>query len=421
MISLLGLIGPGTAAFAIATPAAAAQTELSVLYAFPDVFRPAMEDLAQRFMAANPDIRIVYRAPAPEYEQVLQTVLREAVAGTQPDVVMQGLNGIRALSDQHVAAPLDGLITADKSFASQGFDDALLRAGTVRGHSFALPFAVSLPVLYYNADLVKRAGGDPAHLPTTWDGVIALARKIGSLDPNTSGMFYAWDETGNWMWQALVFSRGGTMLDADERKVAFDGSAGRWAIGQLARFVKEGGMPYLTHLAARQQFAAGGLGVFATSTAQLATIQKLAAGRFPVVVGPYPDLQPGVSTLPAGGNGLMITAKDAGKQQAAWRFLSFATRADEAAGVAKRTGYFPPNDKAAVLLKDFYAANPNYAVAVGERHYATGWYAFPGPNGLKVIDVIKDKLEAVASGRRAAEPDKVLAEMATEVAALLPQ
>jgi multiple sugar transport system substrate-binding protein len=421
MIGLLGLVGPGAAAFSVPARAAAAQIELSVLYAFPDVFRPSMEDLAKRFMAANPDIRIVYRAPAPEYEQVLQTVLREAVAGTQPDVVMQGLNGIRALSDQHIAAPLDGLIAADKAFATQGFDAALLHAGAVQGRSYALPFAVSLPVFYYNADLVKRAGGDPAHVPTSWDGVIALAQKIGRLDPDTGGMFYAWDETGNWMWQALVFSRGGTMLSADERKVAFDGSAGRWAIEQLARFVTEGRMPYLTHLAARQQFAAGGLGIFATSTAQLATIQKLAAGRFPVVVGPYPDLQPGVSKLPAGGNGLMITAKDAAKQQAAWRFLSFATRADEAAGVAKRTGYFPPNDKAAGLLKDFYTANPNYAVAVGERQYATGWYAFPGPNGLKVIDVIKDKLEAVASGKRAAEPDKVLAEMAADVAALLPQ
>lgn len=422
MIGLLGLVGPGAAAFGIAPRAVAAtQTELSVLYAFPDVFRPAMEDLARRFMAANPDIRVVYRAPAPEYEQVLQTVLREAVAGTQPDVVVQGLNGIRTLSDQQIAAPLDGLIAADPGFATQGFDDALLRAGAVKGKHFALPFAVSLPVLYYNADLVKRAGGDPAHLPTSWDGVIALARKIGSLDANTGGMFYAWDETGNWMWQALVFSRGGTMLDSSERKVAFDGSEGRWAINQLARFVNEGRMPYLTHLAARQQFAAGGLGIVATSTAQLATIQKLAAGRFPVVVGPYPDLRPGTSTLPTGGNGLMITAKDAAKQRAAWRFLSFATRAEQAADVAKRTGYFPPNDKAAVLMKDFYAANPNYAVAVGERGFATGWYAFPGPNGLKVIDVIKDNLESVASGKRAHEPDKVLAEMATQVAALLPR
>ncbi|MBN3845986.1 MULTISPECIES: ABC transporter substrate-binding protein [Burkholderiaceae] len=402
-------------------PAAAAQTELTVLYAFPDLFRPAMDDLAKRFMAANPDVRIVYRAPAPEYEQVLQTVLRESVAGTQPDVVMQGLNNIRALSDQGSAVPLDPLIAADKDFASQGDSPAMLAAGKVKGRSYALPFAISLPVLYYNADLVRRAGGDPSHLPTTWDGVTALAKKINALGSGTNGIFYAWDETGNWMWQSLVLSRGGSMLDASERKVAFDGKEGQWAIGRLARLVTQAGMPYLTHTAARQQFAAGSLGIFATSTSQLATIQKITAGHFQLAVGTYPDLKPGLSHLPAGGNGLMITARDPAKQQAAWRFIRFATEPAQAAEVARRTGYFPPNEKAGALLKDFYKANPNFAVAVQEQPYATAWYAFPGPNGLKAIDVIKDRLESVASGQRAGDADKVLTEMATDVQALLPQ
>ncbi|PLZ02866.1 ABC transporter substrate-binding protein [Burkholderia sp. WAC0059] len=404
-----------------ARPAYAAQTELTVLYAFPDLFRPAMEELARRFMAANPDIRIVYSAPAPEYEEVLQTVLRESVAGTQPDVVVQGLNSVRAISDEGDAVPLDPFIAADKGFASHGFNPAMLAAGEVKGRVYALPLAISLPVLYYNVDLVKRAGGDPAHLPTTWDGVIDLAKRINALGSGTNGLFYAWDETGNWMWQSLVFSRGGTMLDASERKVAFDGKEGQWAIGLLARLVKEAGMPYLDHSAARQQFASGGLGIFATSTAQLATIQKITAGRFPIEVGTYPDLTPGVSRLPSGGNGLMITAKDPAKQQAAWRFVSFATQPQQAAEVARLTGYFPPDEKAGPLLTDFYRANPNFAVAVKEQAYASGWYAFPGSNGLKIIDVIKDQLELVVSGQHAGDPDSVLASMAAQVQALLPK
>jgi hypothetical protein len=89
---------------------------------------------------------------------------------------------------------------------------------------------------------------------------------------------------------------------------------------------------------------------------------------------------------------LMVTAKDAAIRRAAWRFITFATQPAEVAGL---TGYFPPNDRAVGLLQDFYRANPNFAVAVSERRYASGWYAFPEPNGLKVIDVIKDKLESV--------------------------
>ena len=399
----------------------AAQTEISVLYAFPDLFRPVMEDLGKQFMEKNPDIKINWRAPAAEYEQVLQTALRESVAGTQPDVTMQGLNNIRALSDQGDALALDSLIASDKDYAEHGLSPSILAAGSVKGRTYALPFAISLPVLYYNADLVKRAGGDPAHLPTTWDGVISLAKKINDLGSGTNGIFYAWDETGNWMWQSLLFSHGGAMLDNSEQKVAFGDGNGQWAIHMLARLVQEAHMPYITHTAARQQFAAGSLGILATSTSQLATIQKITAGRFTLAVGTYPDLRQGVSRLPSGGNGLMITAKDPVKQQAAWRFITFMTQPGSAAKVARSTGYFPPDSKAGALLTDFYQANPNFAVAVREQPYASGWYAFPGSNGLKIIDVIKDRLESVVSGEHAADSDAVLTQMSSDVQALLPQ
>jgi multiple sugar transport system substrate-binding protein len=86
--------------------------------------------------------------------------------------------------------------------------------------------------------------------------------------------------------------------------------------------------------------------------------------------------------------------KDAAIRRAAWRFITFATQPAQPAEVAGLTDYFPPNDRAVGLLQDFYRADPNFAVAVSERRYASGWYAFPEPNGLKVIDVIKDKLES---------------------------
>ena len=52
--------------------------------------------------------------------------------------------------------------------------------------------------------------------------------------------------------------------------------------------------------------------------------------------------------------------------------------------------------------------------------YLTNWYAFPGDNGLKITDVIKDRLQSVMDGSRTGEADKVLADMARDVQALLP-
>jgi multiple sugar transport system substrate-binding protein len=49
------------------------------------------------------------------------------------------------------------------------------------------------------------------------------------------------------------------------------------------------------------------------------------------------------------------------------------------------------------------------------------WYAFPGNNGLKITDVIKDHLQTIMDAKRAAEPENVLASMTSDVQALLPK
>ena len=44
-----------------------------------------------------------------------------------------------------------------------------------------------------------------------------------------------------------------------------------------------------------------------------------------------------------------------------------------------------------------------------------------GENGLKITDVIKDRLQSVMDGKLADEPERVLADMAADVNALLPK
>lgn len=48
-----------------------------------------------------------------------------------------------------------------------------------------------------------------------------------------------------------------------------------------------------------------------------------------------------------------------------------------------------------------------------------GWYAFPGENGLKVTDLIKDQLQAVIN--KSTTPEQGLATMSKGVQALLPK
>lgn len=403
------------------TPAQA-PVEVVVQYAYGELFDETFKQIAAEFAKLRPDIKVTFRAPYDSYEDGTQKVLRESITRQMPDVSFQGLNRIRVLVDRNIAQPLDGYIKAEKNFAVQGFHQAMFDIGTQNGKVYALPFAISLPIVYYNVDLVKRAGGDPDKLPTSWDGVIELANKVRALGGDLNGITMAWDITGNWLWQAPVFSQGGTMLSADEKKVAFDGAAGQYAIDLYARLVNDAKMPNLAQPDARATFAAGKTGIHITSTSDLAKTTQMIGGKFALKTGSYPGVVDGAGRLPAGGNVGLILSKDPKKREAAWEVLKFWTGPIGASIVARTTGYMPPNKVAnEIYLKDFYAQNPNNYAAVRQLPLLTRWYAFPGDNGLKITDVIKDHLQTVVSGKRAGEPRAVLGDMAGDVQKLLPR
>ncbi len=419
---LKNLLASVAVAGVMAAGAAQAATEIVVQYTYGELFNETHKQIAAEFAKVNPDVKVTFRTAYDSYEEGTQKILREAVTNQLPDVTFQGLNRVRILVDRDIAVPMDDFIKAEKDFEKEGFHQAMFDIGTQNGKVYALPFAISLPITYWNIDLVKQAGGDPNSLPTTWDGVIALAKKIDALGPDINGITYVWDITGNWLWQAPVFAQGGTMLNADESKVAFDGPEGQFAIKTLARFVTDANMPNVSQPDARATFAAGKTGVHITSTSDLAKTTGMIGGKFELKTHVFPDVKTGSGRLPAGGNVAMIVSSDKAKQKAAWEFVKFATGPLGASIMAKTTGYMPPNKVANdVYLKDFYVQNPNNYTAVKQLPILTKWYAFPGDNGLKITDVIKDHLNSIITGTRANEPEKVLQDMARDVQKLLPK
>ena len=132
------------------------QTEVVIQYPYPELFTETHKKIAEEFAKARPDIKVTMRAPYESYEDGTQRVLREAVTSQMPDVSFQGLNRIRVLVDKNIPAPLDGYIAEEKDFDKQGFHQAMFDIGTSSGKVYALPFAISLPIVYVNLDLAKR-------------------------------------------------------------------------------------------------------------------------------------------------------------------------------------------------------------------------------------------------------------------------
>jgi len=104
------------------------------------------------------------------------TVLREAVAGNLPDVTMQGLNRQAPLVDKGIAQSLEPFIAKEADFEKDGYHEAMLSLSTFNDTVYGLPFSVSLPVGYYNMDMMRQAGVES--LPTTWDETIAACKTM---------------------------------------------------------------------------------------------------------------------------------------------------------------------------------------------------------------------------------------------------
>lgn len=396
------------------------QTEILVDYAYPDLFKEVHETIARDFMAKFPQYKVTFRAPAADYEASVQQALRQAVTGQLSDVSYQGLNRVRVFADRGIAVDLTPYIKSEKAWADMGYDQALMSLGQIKGQQIGIGFSLSTPVIYYNADLMRKAGIEPETFPTTWDGIIAAARKAKTVSPGTHSMHVDWDISGNWMWQALVFSNGGSMLTPDEKKVAFDNATGRNAIQTLDRLVKDGEMRNISYAAAAQDFTSGKLAALVTTTARLGNIAKQVGGKFDLRTARMPIAKDG--RLPAGGNVAIMFAKDPAKQKAAWEYIKFATGPQGATIMVKGTGYFPANTIPANdpgLLQAFYKEHPNHMTAIKQMSVLTGWYAFPGENGLKITDVIKDHLQTVVS--QEVQPDTALTEMVKAVQNLLPR
>ena len=401
------------------TQTAWSQITVTIEYPYAEVFTKVHKTIIKKFEASQSEIKVKIRTPYENYEDGTQKVLRQAMTNNLPDISFQGLNRFRIFVDRGIAQPLDEFIDGEKNFSDKGFHAAMFSAGQFGKNIYALPFAISLPIAYYNMDLVKQVGYTKETLPKTWEEVYTLSAKIDGLNNQTYGMYFDYGITGNWLWQALNFSQGGRMLSPDEKKVAFDGPTGIWALNTFAKMFTLGKQPNRTRKAAKTDFITGKTGLYFTSTSGLAQLTHHIGGKFELVTAKFPSVKPN-GTLPASGNGPIIVTKDAKQQKAAWEVLKFWCGPVGSEVVARQTGYMPPNQVAVKNLATFYKNNPNNLTAVKTLPHMTGWYAFPGANGLKITDVIFDSMDGIATGK-SKNSEAVLTKMTKSVQHLLPR
>ena len=410
------LFFPAAVAATLLAPSAQA-VEIEVAYAYSSLFDPTFAQIMQAFDTAHPDISVSFRATYENYEDATNTILREAVAGTAPDVSFQALNRQQILVERGIAQPLDPFIAGEAGFETEGYHQAMIDLSRFDGKIYGLPFSVSTPIGFYNMDMLREAGIE--EVPATWDEVIAACKAVNAA--GHEALYWHWDISGNWMLQTEMWSEGVPMIA--DGKLNMDNPEGLQALETAKSIFRDCEMKNSGGGDASKAFAAGELGMFFSSTAYVSFVDRSKLGDWDFVTAPYPGLDGAPKALPAGGNAAMMTSAsdDPEVRAAAWEFIKFTTSGEGAAAVALTTGYVPPNQKANDLLMDnFYAQNPNKMTAVDQLPLLSEWFAYPGDNGLAVTQIIHDSLEAILVGD-ADDMEELRDEMVEEVNALLPR
>lgn len=407
---------------------AAAQdnTEIEVFHAWAGHQR-FHKPIAEAFMEANPDVTVTFRTPGADYGAAHLAVLRASLADDLPDVYHSGYHlmapAARILSDRGVILPLDDLIAAEgEGWVEANYEPNILALGEVDGVQYGLPYNASTPIVHYNADLIRKAGGDPENLPTNWDDLIALAGKIDALGDDTYGMSYDvhdfWDD---WLFQALIKQQGGTMMNETETEVGWNNEIGLNAMKLAVRFVEDGGMPLITKDESSTLFCSGKKGIHFTSTAGVRSYGECAEGNFEYVTGTYPVANTKTGGVPTGGNAAVILASDEKKQEAAWRYLKFIAGPKGQEIAVLGSGYMPTNKRAAgpEYLGDHYENFPNWLTSLNQVHRAQSWYGYPGKHSVKIGRVQMEIFAELMNGE--ITPEEALAAMVEETEALLPR
>ncbi|WP_343313864.1 ABC transporter substrate-binding protein [Brucella sp. BE17] len=405
--------------------ASATDITLDVLYNLPG-FTKFHQPLADEFMKNNPDIKINFLAPAVGYNEGQQQVLRAAVTGKLPDVYFSGYNLtgelVHTLSPRNQITDLAPFIEAEggQAFLDKNYSPKMAALGQVDGKQYGLPVNASSPIMFINADLVKKAGGDPENMPKTFAGLIDLAKNIHALDSKISGMGYdinGWPD--DWLWQSLVFQQGGKLVDEETKKVAFDNENGLNALKLTRQFVTEGGQNLLDWDQSRQQFGAGLTGFIFSTPAHVQTIEGLVGDRFKLATATFPLDNPETGGVPTGGNSAVILTQDKDKQQAAWKYLKWITGPQAQNVIVRITGYLPTNKLATGpdYLAPYYEEHPNVKTASLQADRSLPWAGYPGGDSVRIWRTQRDIIGSVMRGE--ITPENGLKELVDQTNALM--
>jgi multiple sugar transport system substrate-binding protein len=295
-----------------------------------------------------------------------------AAQGSGPDIASIDLVYLPYFASKGV---LDDLSPVLDSLAwKDGLSPAHKKLAVYDGKTYALPFTAEASVTFYNKDLFKKAGLDPAKPPANYDEMLADARAIRKLGGDYYGFTMAGQCGGCNVFEFAphVWASGGKVLSDDGRTAQLDSPEVTDALTFYRQMQTEGLMPPSAKTdngtvqpTAFQSGKVGMVNLGAFFVGNLVKDKKIDFGVTPIVG------RTGGTASFAGGDEIAVT-RTAKNKSVAYDFVKWST-GEEAQTILAKNAIVPVRTD---LIDKIYAPlDPRYkalgdAMSTGQTPYS---------------------------------------------------
>jgi sn-glycerol 3-phosphate transport system substrate-binding protein len=373
---LLALTACG-AAPAAPTPTAAAITgapgivtqpgsKVKVTYwgSFSGVNGETEQALVDQFNSTQSDVELDYQFQG-TYEETAQKLTAALQSQTAPEVSLLSDVWWFKFYVAQALQPLDGLF-ASANIDTSDYVDVLINEGVRQGAHYWVPMARSTPLFYYNKSLYQAAGIEDRG-PETWDELAGWAERLTVRDGSEITQA-AFGHPGAasyiaWVFQGVAWQFGGGYSTPDFQMMMTNPNTVRAGQFYGDSVNKDGWALFSADV--QKDFITGVVASAIMSTGSMGGVLKDAPFEVGTAFLPKQDAF-GCCT---GGAGLSVLAGlPQEKQEAAMKWIAFATSPENTAFWAQKTGYMPVRKSAVenAEMQVYFTENPTFKTAVDQ-------------------------------------------------------
>jgi len=314
-------------------------------------------NMVKDFEIENPDIDVLFK-PKSRYDDVLQTVIKLTQQKKSAGVAIVEISELLTLKYANAIIALDELLDQElggrNSFLKTIIPGFLANSYGDDGKIYGIPLMRSIPIIYYNMDILKKAGITADELPNSWRELTETLKKVKAVTGQPP--FILAPTWYGWLFEAFVRQNGGALANKTNTQVQFDHPATIEALSYWKMLLDKGlmrrnrgswksiingfeiGRYHVIY------YSSGGMG-------QLATTAK-----FNWMTDTIPQNK--IYSIPVGAANIFLSKHmTAAEKKAAWKLVHFLLRPNIQAQISNRTGYFPVVQSAFEdpLLKERYS------------------------------------------------------------------